>query len=1156
MKKFLLFSSLFLLLTSAIMAQAVIRLVQFDPLQETVTVKNVGNSALDITNYQFCLGPGQYNSISNYTSLTGDLDLSADEEVTIDLTSGSQNVTALPDANGALGLFANTSFSSNSPDDLIDFVQWGAGNQNRVGQAVTAGRWDSANNFISGEPPYTFTGDAADVGPGFWESTVDEAITYIAQLSGSQEVLPVNSTGQGLIEAVLDGNQLTVSGTFDRLIGDFDTNIGAHIHMGVAGKNGGVVLVLSPTLDADGKGGSFEAANNTFQLTQGQIDTLQTRGYYVNIHSTRNPSGEIRGQLLPDADAYFHANLFGSSEVPAVMSQGAGSLLFELHDDTLIATGSWAGLSSPIAFAIGGGAHIHQAPAGRNAGIAFLLNFSADMDTLGAILDANNVFVLNADQQAALLNDEFYINIHSENFTGGELRGQVLPLSVARFIIELSANQEVLPQLSFAHGKMVASLDANNNLTLSGTYNELESDLNVDIVGGAHIHGAQAGENGGIKFVLTPSPEDNRNGTFNTVDNTFTLNEGQVDSLLARQLYVNIHSLDIPSGELRGQVLPEAQIYFLGQLSGAQEVQPVISQGSGTIITELLGTNLTFTGSVRNINSGINTNILGGMHLHTGMAGENGPVEIPLNINTLNGGTAADLLATDNQFAVTQGLIDTIRRRGTYFNVHSFAVGSGEVRGQALPFSRANFYSNLAGSHEIPAQNSTAFGVLTAEYTGNTLVISGSLDGLSSPIATEILGGGHLHLGDAGTNGPVSIPLNLNIGSGMMGTKLMAADNAYDVTTGQLDSIRNRQTYFNFHTANFQSGEIRGQLLPYAQSVFTTSLSGDNENPAVASTGTGGMKFELVGNQLKASGSFANLSSDYNMDIGSHIHFGDASQNGPVLTPFAIELDPSQRAGAYAADQNVFDLTEGQLDTLVAGGLYVNIHSVDSPSGELRGQILNDANQFPIGTMVFSPEDNAEVTLDGLDTPFEALWMPSVDPDDNLQVYDFELGLDTAFTLTLFRSEQGTDTLFATTFGVVDTLLAQNGVGAGNSISIFHRVVSSDGSVQTAGPSKRITLTRDETTAVNTKFQDAISWVLSPVPFRDQLVMNINADLSGNSRSVIYNQNGQAIFTRQFQLNKGQNTLNFELSELSAGFYVVALFIEGELAGFQKVVKE
>ena len=38
-------------------------------------------------------------------------------------------------------------------------------------------------------------------------------------------------------------------------------------------------------------------AHGTLTLTASQLDTLMRGRAYVNIHTTRNPSGEIRGQI-------------------------------------------------------------------------------------------------------------------------------------------------------------------------------------------------------------------------------------------------------------------------------------------------------------------------------------------------------------------------------------------------------------------------------------------------------------------------------------------------------------------------------------------------------------------------------------------------------------------------------------------------------------------------------------------------------------------------------------------------------------------------------------------------------------------------------------------------------------------------------------------
>src|SRR6056297_517156 len=127
------------------------------------------------------------------------------------------------------------------------------------------------------------------------------AQSFTAALSGANEVPPVDTEASGTVEAELDGLELTLSGSFNGLESDYNADIGSHIHAGAADENGPVIIPLDPTLDAGNRGGTFEAASNTFTLTQQQADDLAAGLLYVNIHSVDNPSGEIRGQLIEAA---------------------------------------------------------------------------------------------------------------------------------------------------------------------------------------------------------------------------------------------------------------------------------------------------------------------------------------------------------------------------------------------------------------------------------------------------------------------------------------------------------------------------------------------------------------------------------------------------------------------------------------------------------------------------------------------------------------------------------------------------------------------------------------------------------------------------------------------------------------------------------------
>jgi predicted small secreted protein len=109
-------------------------------------------------------------------------------------------------------------------------------------------------------------------------------------------------------------------------------------------------------------------------------------------------------------------------------------------------------------------------------------------------------------------------------------------------------------------------------------------------------------------------------------------------------------------------------------LSGTQEVPPVktSASGSGTIT---VGNDKSVSGSVTT--SGVNGTAA---HIHTGAAGQNGPVAVPLTKgadgNTWSVPAGAKL--TDAQY-------DAYKAGNLYVNVHSAANKGGEIRGQLKP---------------------------------------------------------------------------------------------------------------------------------------------------------------------------------------------------------------------------------------------------------------------------------------------------------------------------------------------------------------------------------------------------------------------------------------------------------------------------------------
>src|SRR5262245_42584365 len=113
---------------------------------------------------------------------------------------------------------------------------------------------------------------------------------YSAALNVGQETGVVKSTKRGAsghFTATLSGTTLSYTLTFTHLSGSATA---AHIH-GPAARH-----VAAGVLGGLG-GPCTSPVSGTVVLTQSQIDNLNAGTTYVNVHTAKNPGGEIRGQI-------------------------------------------------------------------------------------------------------------------------------------------------------------------------------------------------------------------------------------------------------------------------------------------------------------------------------------------------------------------------------------------------------------------------------------------------------------------------------------------------------------------------------------------------------------------------------------------------------------------------------------------------------------------------------------------------------------------------------------------------------------------------------------------------------------------------------------------------------------------------------------------
>ncbi|MBI3043507.1 MAG: CHRD domain-containing protein [Betaproteobacteria bacterium] len=109
---------------------------------------------------------------------------------------------------------------------------------------------------------------------------------------------------------------------------------------------------------------------------------------------------------------------------------------------------------------------------------------------------------------------------------------------------------------------------------------------------------------------------------------------------------------------------------------------------------------------------------------------------------------------------------------------------------------------SLYGAQEVPPVSTSAYGSGTI-MIGDDGSISGSIT--TTGVAPHAA---HIHMGNAGKNGPVIVPLKKtsdNVWSVPPGAKL---------TTAQYERYKAYGLYVNVHSPAHKGGEIRGQLGP------------------------------------------------------------------------------------------------------------------------------------------------------------------------------------------------------------------------------------------------------------------------------------------------------------------------------------------------------
>lgn len=267
----------------------------------------------------------------------------------------------------------------------------------------------------------------------------------------------------------------------------------------------------------------------------------------------------------------YGAVLTGSQEVPprAVSGFGNATVMFDGTRENVIVTITVTDLGAPI-----NNFHIHEGPAGGTGPVV------VDLITLGGVFENGTMtgtFPVAADVAHRMLQNprNFYVNVHTTQFPGGAVRGQLSDVTggVIRYAAELRPENENPPVGTSAYGSALVLLDlVNNTITWEvNTSGIAEARL-------AHIHRGAAGANGPVVINFATAPAQIAGGHTHgsaaiAAVQSANLTAADLTNLGAAETaagyYVNVHSAAFPGGEIRGQLVPanEYDIAVSGQVS-------------------------------------------------------------------------------------------------------------------------------------------------------------------------------------------------------------------------------------------------------------------------------------------------------------------------------------------------------------------------------------------------------------------------------------------------------------------------------------------------------------------------------------------------------------------------------------------------------------